>query len=525
MPRNIIPVTLSVIEDTIEAAFAALIRARDNTRQDDGRGNRHARNRMIAWRYYLRRLISEQPHFKKRVVGTITEVNETTKECKAIVEGELGVVEHIKYYPPNTPPKIRDRYLVNFEQKLPTRTLEDTSRLEDGERWIKILQGFELYYAGPRDGFGLCHNVYKIPWPPAKIDETPEEPTLVVNREFIDLIGVDGSGKIHLSAVSNTATAITTGDSFYYETWEEVSEQNPNGLRLSQNLVPTHTSDDDYGVPRLNLIGVPVAIDPSTGTSPDDPPLSTAFVFWNDITAGVGLDQYFTLYSSSDYGATWVELDTIRLFTRQQALFQLFYGGLNNAQQFFRPRQQILRSPTGSVLGGADTPFYTFALRDYGGTSHLQPNEDPEYINPNNPVLINFNGQDFAWTLPEFFNWRTDAYGLTDDGKLRAFNTATNSPNADFPLTRLYKSDNVGTLPFTPITLPNGTQHFVALQVVIPAYDPTVENLVVIEYEYNEAEFTYTPIRYWFSSDAGETWEQMNVSLTGDFLRGIIVKA
>lgn len=173
MPRNIIPVALSVVEDSIEAAFAALIRTRDNVRQDDGRGNRHARKRLIAWRYYLRRLISEQPHIKKRVLGTITEVDENRKECSASTEGELAIVDHIKYYPPNRKPRVNEKYLINFEQKLPTRTLEENSRLEEGERWIKLYQAQFLYYL---DSSSILR---RVPWPPpddnwatVKLDDT-----------------------------------------------------------------------------------------------------------------------------------------------------------------------------------------------------------------------------------------------------------------------------------------------------------------------------------------------------------------
>lgn len=152
--------------EALQQAFSHLQEAIDTAREDDGRGNRYARRRMLALRYYLRRLITEQPFIKKRLDGKITVVNTNTHECTAVIQGETGPVDHIKYYPPTTPPKVNERYTVNFEHKLPTKTMDENSGFEDGERWIKTIPGVVLWLYGRFRG----GTMYRVRWPLVKDD-------------------------------------------------------------------------------------------------------------------------------------------------------------------------------------------------------------------------------------------------------------------------------------------------------------------------------------------------------------------
>lgn len=165
--RNIRPIHLGEEEQSpMDPAFEHWRSAIETARQDDGRGALYGRRRMLALRYYLRRLITEQPFIEKRLEGKIIAVDTDLKECTAIIEGEPGPVEHIKYYPPQKKPKIGDKFSVHFEHKLPTRTMEENSRFERGERWIKQY-GNRWLYRRERAG----ENLIRYAWPP------PERPT------------------------------------------------------------------------------------------------------------------------------------------------------------------------------------------------------------------------------------------------------------------------------------------------------------------------------------------------------------
>lgn len=146
MPRNIIPKFLGEDDAEITQAFEHLKGAIKQARQDDGRGKRHVTRRMLAWRYYIRRLVTEQPFLRKAVPGTVIAVNTTAKSCNVVVPGEQSVVTNVKYYPPTKAPTIGSKHTVHFEVRLPTKTMNEDSQILEGERWIKLYRSRWLYW-------------------------------------------------------------------------------------------------------------------------------------------------------------------------------------------------------------------------------------------------------------------------------------------------------------------------------------------------------------------------------------------
>lgn len=205
MARNNIEKYIGEFDADIDDLFPHLRAAIQQARQDDGRGDKHVKRRMRAWRYYIRRLVTEQPFLRKAVPGTLVSVNTGSKTCSAMVAGENGIIDNIKYYPPTKTPAVGQQHNVHFEVKLPTKTMDEDSKIEEGERWIKLYGGQFLYWTGANDD-GLTI-IYRINWPGSDTDEpevvvAPVNQTMTVDtgngatQETIsaELLGVDGNG-------------------------------------------------------------------------------------------------------------------------------------------------------------------------------------------------------------------------------------------------------------------------------------------------------------------------------------------
>lgn len=177
--RNIIPRYLGIDDQLIHAALQQARDVRDAAREDDGRGTRLVTRRMHAWRYYIRRLITEQPFIYRVIEGTITAVNVGDKTCSVVINDEPGSFSDVNYYPPSQVPNIGDIHAVHEEIRIPTRTMQEDTEKELVERWIKQYRVGWIYrkFAGESA-------LIRYQWPPPG----PDEPWIIeIIQDDLDL--------------------------------------------------------------------------------------------------------------------------------------------------------------------------------------------------------------------------------------------------------------------------------------------------------------------------------------------------
>jgi hypothetical protein len=184
--RNVDRRTPSIQEQALHEALSRIADVRDEARRDDGRVERFTERRMHAWRYFIRRLITEQPFVLNIQLGIITAVDIINKTCTVVVDDNPSTLEDVKYYPPTRIPRINTKHTIYSDVKVPTRTMPENTVVEHVEHWLKQFGGDWLYSKRPGST-----DLRRYPWPPPAVDETWE--VEIVNDEILEPVRLFGS--------------------------------------------------------------------------------------------------------------------------------------------------------------------------------------------------------------------------------------------------------------------------------------------------------------------------------------------